>query len=122
MWFPSTGVLKYGPGIKAALAVDQSISDLYRWFVPKHIDLNPQRYPAHVSVVRREKPNMDFWRKHEGRKINFEYSNEIIWDETYYWLNVRCPVIEEIRAELGLTPYPWWVNSFHVTIGNVKAL
>ncbi len=120
-WFPSLGYLKYGPEIKLVLAADEGIAEYYRSMVPKSITINPQRYPAHVSVVRRETPPlMSAWGVHEGAPVWFEYENIIANDEKYYWLNVRCKRLEEIRVELGLEPHPWWRNSYHLTIGNVK--
>ena len=47
-------------------------------------------------------------------------------DETYYWLNVFCKDLEEIREELGLTKSgdvslsPDGRHKFHITIGNSK--
>ena len=120
--FESTGIIHYGPEIRVILSVDQGITDYYRSLLPKSIRTNPQKHPAHVSVVRREvPPNMDVWMKHEGEAVVFKYYTDIINDETYYWLNVECERLKEIRVELGLKPYPWWRNSYHITIGNVKS-
>lgn len=116
--FKSTGTLTYGPGIRAALLVDQGIADFYRSLIP--IQNNPQRYAAHVSVVRREAPNMEFWGKYEGKQIEFQYSNEIRNDETYLWLDVECERLQQIRVEMGLPAYPWWRNKYHITLANVK--
>lgn len=107
--------------MKAVLLVDQGIADFYRSLIPKSIPILPQRWPAHVSIVRRQHPkNMEYWRKHENEQIEFEYSPIVTWDETYYWLNVKCLRLEEIRVELGLDRHPPWRNLYHITVGNVK--
>lgn len=119
----STGVLNYGPKIRLVLNVDQQIADFYRSLIPKWFDVNPQKYPAHVSIVRREIPlNMDFWQKYEGQEVEFQYSPRIMEDETYYWLDVQSERLQEIREELGLKRFPPWRNLYHITIGNKKKL
>jgi len=119
--FLSTGILQYGPGIRLVLLADQGIADFYLSLVPKSLKVKPQFYPAHVSVVRREEPpNLGAWGLYEGLEVEFEYQPYIANDETYYWLPVQCKRIEEIRTELGLRPYPWWRNGYHLTIGNIK--
>ena len=122
-WITSIGVLNYGPGERrVVLHVDQGIADFYRAMLPKWLPANAQYYPAHISVVRHEtSPNMSAWKKHEGERIAFEYKPEVVGDETYYWLDVWCSRLCEIRTELGLAPYPWWRNRFHITIANRKA-
>lgn len=122
MWHRSIGTICYGPGNqRAVLAVDQGIADFYFSLIPKWVRAWPQRHGAHVSVVRREvPPNMDAWGRHEGERVEFEYEDEVSNDETYLWLDVRCPRVAEVRAELGLSPLPPWRNGYHLTIGNVK--
>lgn len=119
----STGTMRYGPGMRVVLEVDQGIADFYRSLIPKSFMVKPQRHPAHVSVVRHETPrNMAAWGKHIGEQITFDYSPQIVNDETYFWLDVKCARIEEIRIELGLLSHPPWRNLFHITLGNMKGL
>jgi hypothetical protein len=120
----AVGILEYGPTTnRVVLNVDQGIADFYRSLIPRAWPRNPQRYQAHVSVVRREQPpNMDVWKKYDGHEVEIEYSPEIVWDERYYWLNVQCQRLCEIRVELGLAPFPWWRNKFHITVANRKDL
>lgn len=122
MWFKTIGRLEYGPGIRVVVRVDEGIADFYRALVPKSVGVKGQRYDAHVSVVRVwEKPaNMDAWNKHAGERVEIEYEPVVRNDDRYYWLNVRCTRIEEIREELGLTRYVTWHNGYHVTVGNIK--
>lgn len=121
-WFSSIGTLQYGPNIRVVLNVDQGIADYYRSLLPKSIKTNPQKHQAHVSVVRGfEMPlYKDMWGIYEGERVEFSYNAEIKNDENYYWLDVQCKRLNEIRIELGLTSYLWYRSSFHLTIGNCK--
>jgi hypothetical protein len=121
MWYESIGTLKYGPGWRLVLEADQGVADFYAALIPLWLPLNRQRYGAHVSVVRREDPvNKELWAKYESCPVAFEYENIVRNDETYYWLNVRCRRLEEVRVELGLPPFPWWRNGYHLTVANCK--
>lgn len=125
----SVGVLRYS-GLNLRLDVDQGIVELYRALVPKSIVLNRQAYRAHISVVRHEiPPKMEFWRRHEGEKIEFFYNPHVYNGKVYYWLNAFCTRLEEIRLELGLPvssqytlPPEGFVKCFHITLGNQKDL
>ncbi len=117
--YKSTGVLRYETG-KVFLAVDQAIANYYRALIPWWIKTNPPKYSAHISVVRNETPSLTNWGKHEGRQIDFWYYDQIVWDDTYYWLEIHCPELQDVRAELELSPQPWWENKFHLTIANCK--
>ena len=128
----SVGILKYSYtkeyGYKLILTVDQGIALFYRWLIPFWKVANPQRYPAHISLVRKEIPkNLAVWGRHEGRRITFSYSPDIQCDEKYWWLNVYSKELEDIRAELGLPvgskytrPPDGYEHPFHITIANRK--
>lgn len=103
------------------MLVDQGIADFYKALIPSWMPSNPQRHRAHVSFVRRiVPPDMSAWGKYAGEKTVFWYSNEILKDETYFWLDVHCQRLMDIRVELGLEPYPPRRDSYHLTIANVK--
>lgn len=128
MFQPSEGVLKYGPGIRAIVEVDQGISDLYRNLCPRYLYVQPQMYKAHITVVRTDKEtpkNMDFWEKYEGELIPFSYERRVYSDGTYFYLTVMSDRIGDIREELGLPRYRFGElgsdrGGYHITIGNVK--
>lgn len=129
-FFKSTGVLRYG-WESLVLDIDQGIVDFYRSLIPKYIEMNRQKYAAHISVVRKEVPPYysEFWRKHEGEVIEFEYSNYIYNGTVYWWLNAYSKRLEEIRSELGLSildqfnePFRNYSWTFHTTLGNIKNL
>ena len=129
--FDSFGTLKYflhEGKYKLILEVDQQLADFYFNLIPDYVDVNRQKYPAHVSVVRNEIPvNLDEWGKYEGKEIEFIYSNYVNEGTVYFWLNVFSKDLEKIRLELGLPvnsiytlPPEGFVKCFHMTIGNKK--
>jgi hypothetical protein len=69
------------------------------------------------------------WRKHQDKKIWFEYNPKYLnTNGKHWWIRAVSPQLEEIRMELGLTPQPiyfhrnsqtWRVNPFHLTIGHM---
>ncbi len=130
----SVGVLRYDHtpeyGHRLVMECDQAIMDYYRDLLPFWKKPNPQRYGAHVSVVRHEVPvNLEAWGRHSGEKIEFDYTGEVFFGRVYCWLNVFCVRLEEVRVELGLPvrseytiPPDGFTKCFHLTIGNYKEL
>jgi len=130
--YRSSGILKYSKernNYKLILEVDPGIVLFYKSLIPKHIPINKQKYDPHISVVRKEIPkNLKFWRLHEEKEIEFEYSNTIYHGEIYWWLNAFSQELENIRIELGLPvsseftkpPSEKYIKCFHITIGNTK--
>lgn len=129
MIYSSTAVVKY-ENDKVYALVDQQISDYYRSLIPKYIYVQPQKYKAHITIVRSGKeraPNIIFWGKHEGIIINFKYDSEIKSDSLYFWLDAFSNDIGNIREELGLERFRNDLTfggiqrtSYHITIGNKK--
>ena len=125
----SSGPLHY-EGSKLIVAVDPHIVLFYRSLIPKCHGVLGQRYPPHISVVRKEVPlNIDIWGKHEGEKVEFFYDSDTLWDSKYWWLNVYSSRLDIIRTELGLsnknmflTPPDGFEKVFHISIGNTKEL
>lgn len=129
MLYQSTGTLRYSDSpYKLVVEADPQLAAYYRALVPRWIDLCAPRYPAHVTVVRNEDSViLEAWRRHEGEQIEFEYSPVVRFGEIYYWLDVFCVRLEEIRRELGLLatsrftrPPDGYSRWFHLTIGNLK--
>lgn len=128
-WFKTTGIVKYDDCGKVIVVVDNDIANYYRKLIPKYYYVKPQRFSAHITVVRHLYETnllMVNWKKHEGESIDLEYNNYIEHDGVYFFLNVRSKDIGEIRQGLGLSVLR--KNSFgenisdyyHITIGNVK--
>lgn len=132
--YKSTGVLNYSNsnGYRLALDIDQGIADFYRNLIPKHIQINRPRWPAHTTVVRAEKEipkNLDVWGKYQDQSIDFWYSPTIHHGKIYFWLNTFCVRLEDIRRELGLPvvsqytlPPAGFTKCFHMTIANQKTV
>lgn len=123
----SIGILKYSYGTqgrRCVLEVDPQIARYTRSLIPKYHYVKPPMYPPHVTVIRHERPNRDTWGTHQNSEIMFWYNPLVFNDEIYWWLNVYCPRLSEIRIELGLTPTRFTPQDseggFHMTIGNTK--
>lgn len=127
MAYDSTGTLRYEKD-KAVVLVDFDIANLYRSLIPKYYNVQAQKYRPHVTVVRSRidiVKNRDLWKKYEGKKINFSYSNVVNFDGTYFYLDAQSDQIGDIREELGLPRFR--TNElgasrgcYHITIGNAK--
>lgn len=123
MWYETQGKLTYGPGVRAIIRVDQQVSNYYRSMIPPWKRVQGQRHPAHITVVRiglEKPPNMDVWRKHQGKMITFEYSNFVEQDGVYWFLRIRGDEITQVREELGLPKYFDRKKGYHLTLGNTK--
>jgi hypothetical protein len=126
MLFKSQGKLHY-EGSKLIVEVNPEITTYYRALVPKYINLNPQKYAAHISVVRKEPVDSPHWGKYEGEMVTFHYENIVHHGQVYYWLDAFSNRLEDIRVELGLSvsseytrPPDLFEKVFHITIGNLK--
>ena len=130
MFYTSTGILKYTDPDKLILEVDPGISKLYYKLIPLYKKKNRPRWPAHITLVRTgvEIPiYTQYWKMYEGEKVDFFYENIVRENQMYYWVNVFCVRLEQIRAELGLSIYSRFTippegfkKCFHITIGNKK--
>lgn len=130
----SSGIITYDPyraGMKnrtvgwCVVNVDCEITRYVRWWLQyeKHIHLQPPSWNAHVSIVRGERldPSVrHLWKKYDKQKINFLYEHGNIKcaedkknGGLYYWIDVECQQMSDIRKELRL-PQGW---KFHITIG-----
>lgn len=126
----STGKLQYSKDWRLVLRVDQDLADYYRSLIPPWMCNQRPRWPAHVTVVRQdvEEPvHKQHWWKYNNRTVSFIYSPYIHQGKVYYWINVWCKILEEIRAELGLPvhskytlPPEGFKKNFHCTIANMK--
>ena len=128
--FQSVGTLRYSADYRLVVEVCEGLSAYYRSMIPRCHSVNRPRWPAHITVVRsmKETPTVvEFWARYEGEEITFSYEPEVQIDKTYYWLNVWCDRLPEIRTELGLPPKSRWTKPpdahecFHVTIANKKS-
>lgn len=134
----STGRIIYNPyrgGMKnrnngwCVIDIDKEITRYYRFWLKYqyHINLQPPAWDAHISCIRGEKikPELQYlWGKYNNQIIEFEYNHgdihqcksgrtDIEQGGDYYYMNVKCPKIDEIRNEFGLTSG----FNYHFTIG-----
>lgn len=137
-----TGVIQYDPprpGMTyrkdwwCVVNLNKEVTRYYRWWLSfeKHIHLQSPSWDAHISIVRGEKPRREFlelWKKYDGQRVEFFYQHGLIRCDRsqrtddragkaiggdYYYIDVCCPLLDEIREELGLrTGY-----NFHFTVG-----
>lgn len=101
--------------------VSNSIRNYYSWWVAREarMIMNKPLWSSHITVIRGETPKRaEFWKKYEGKIIEFSYSIPICMSDKYCWLKVVAPELEAIRMELGLSRQPR--VPFHLTIGNFK--
>ena len=124
--YKSFGKITYKDDGWIILECDNSIINYYKrvveWMIWKK--LSTSYHGSHITVLP-AKHNGDFrkhpaWKKHDGEKVEFEYSsviytNELNGSDRYFWLRVECPMIGKIREEFGLNPNLKWPA--HLTIG-----
>ena len=121
--FSGNGKLKYHDNWWLVVNVEGDICKYYRTlvnFYDRSLQLNSPKHNAHITVIagKYERPKYEhLWNKYQDETIYFEYTPEITIDREYFWMEVKCKRIEDIREELGLTPkiiQPW-----HLTVGNI---
>jgi hypothetical protein len=123
---PHRGSMKSNTNWWCVIDVDKEITRYYRWWLlkEKHLILHQPAWDAHISVIRGERAvtrNQVLWKKHHGRKVTFQYEHgdiQISKDKDapgwFHWIRVNCPVVDQIREELGLIA-SWKYH--HLTIG-----
>jgi hypothetical protein len=126
----SKAIIKYGPDLQIVALIDETICQYYRSLIPKYYYPKPPKHKSHITVMRLKKEtpvNLEFWNKHEGRKISFSYEPLINFSGKYFWLDAQSQEIGDIREELGVPRYRddgiYQVrafNSYHITIANLK--
>lgn len=110
------------------LDCDPSIGLYYRHLYKLHHNhchkLQRPFWDAHITVLRNEEPNDEYkhlWGKYEGEEIEFTYQPGVRDNygperyRSFYWLEVQCPRVAEIREELGLAEPGC---DLHLTIGS----
>lgn len=128
---PAVGTLCYGDNHRLTVDIDPGLASFYRRLMPKNLKAQKPRWPTHITVVRAEKEtpvNLEHWGKYDGEEVTFMYDNNLYIDRHYYWLNVWCDRLSEIRTELGLPPKSRWTRPpsggfhecFHITVANKK--
>lgn len=133
MLYTSHGIVHYDTtdGYWCNVSVDQQLADYYFTLIPKYCRVVRPRWKAHVTVLRPEDnpTNLENWGKHEGERVPFVYDPTILWEKGFWWFNLWCVTMEDIRKELGLSiksritiPPPGYFKCFHCTIGKDFAI
>ena len=126
----SEGKLRYSPTLNGGrqekywliLDCDPTIGEYYRCLYRNHFHgcrklLRPS-WREHVTVIRNEEPtkNQDLWLKYDGQIVQFNYTPEVVDNEVYFWLEVDCEQLLDIREEYGLPRDPEF--ALHLTVGS----
>lgn len=138
-WFKAKGKLVYGanPALEkradkpwARVETPSGISDYYRHMLVRSVinpfrqegvdmtKVHPPMIGAHITVINGRHtipPSNTFWKKYDGKIIEYEYSIELEQVWKFFVLPVRCEFLERVREELGLPPHP-----FHITVGRME--
>jgi hypothetical protein len=133
----SIGKLRYSPKAESipnpskwwlVVDADPNLARLYRelfnWENRCRFKIFKPAWDAHISVVRDEKPpRIEMWEKYSGEEVVFEYDPTIKTNGEYYWLDVQCERLLDIREEMGLPRLYQFDNgetmNLHLTIGRI---
>jgi len=107
------------------LVCDDEISRYYRHLYNKEYPyLNNDRgvklarpvFGAHISCIRGEKISKpELWGLDANKIIEFEYEPGVKDNKIFYWLDVKCNYLNELRQKYGLSYHPKY--ELHLTIG-----
>lgn len=115
---------------------DEGLNLYLRWMVNRNLlnvtmapghGVHRPPHPAHISIIR-GKNDIKFvphdklhrlWKKYQGMEVEFQYSLDVKVSDPkegkghYWFVEIHCPHMIEIRKELGL-PHDW---KLHLTFG-----
>jgi len=106
----------------AYININDDMCDYYSWFFNKKFSLkllHPIR-KSHITFLNDIITDFEKYEyaknKWNGKEIEFLYKpTQLRSEKGYWWIRVECPIINEIRKDLGLGPY---IFGLHITIGN----
>lgn len=102
--------------------VDRAIGYYFYSLIPKSKHVIKQKYPPHVTIVRKDREHVADWRHLEGKKVEIQIDTEVKSNNKYYWLDAYSQDINDVRVSLGYEPFREPFNTFHITIGNTKVV
>ena len=111
----------------AVLMCDDEIGKYYRHLYEKEhqalngeysIKLGRSVWGTHCSFLRNDKlSNQKLWGLDAGKIIEFDYYPPVKNNKEYYWVEVSCPYLLDLRERLGLRRQPKY--PLHLTIGRI---
>jgi hypothetical protein len=118
--FSSTAEIIYKNSWWAVAEVDREIVRYYSNWVYRRFGLKlyGSRWSPHITIIRGEEPpNKDLWGKYDLDNWEFEYdiSPHRDRDSVFWWIDVKCERMLDLREELGLPRFPEY--NFHITVG-----
>lgn len=128
--FKSIGKLVYNPSTHLGsnqkwlvLMADDNIGRYYRSLYHQEFFYKPKLiqpiWSSHVSLIRGEYvPNLHLWGLNKNKLVEFEYEAGAQSNGEYWWLNVNCPELEDLRVKYGLSKQPKF--GLHLTIGRLS--
>jgi len=130
----SSGTIRYSPKRKKSdqhwwviLDCDPELGHYYRHLY--HLSHHRCRklakpfWGSHITILRNEEPEEDYkhlWDLHAGELVEFKYYGGVQDNfseerfRSFYWVNVICPRLDEVRNELALSPP---LRGYHLAIG-----
>lgn len=129
--FVSTGLVNYSPRLignsdekwwlvlQCGSEIGKYYRRLYDYLTNNCRKIQAPGWKDHITIGRNEKPPDEFqslWGKYEGLEVEFEYNSVPRTNGQYYWLDVKCDWLLDLREELGLPREPEF--KLHLTIGN----
>jgi hypothetical protein len=83
------------------------------------VRLSQPRWGAHISIISGEEPpHKERWGARDGERIEFTYDLAPRSEGVFYWLEVGCDELLDLREQLGLPRLPQ--HPFHLTLGRRK--
>lgn len=128
--YDSSGTLRYSPKVRdlptgkwwCVLDCDEEIGRYYRslfnWENRAKIKIMAPAWGSHISIIANEPPsNTDLWLADSGKQFKFSYDPALKSNGEYYWLDVFCEQMLELRERLGLKKEPFY--PLHLTVGRI---
>ena len=83
------------------------------------VRLSRPLWGSHISIVSGEPPpREDRWRTRQGERVAFDYDLAPRTEGGFYWLDIVCDELLDLREALGLTRLPR--HPFHLALGRAK--